>query len=348
MTIPVKWFHSGMTGAPLPDTAVNTIISILDACLINGFNVVTVNTLTYDSVTGKCTATVGAGHGFDDHQVVLIEGANEAEFNGEVRITVIDANQFSYVPATAPTVANATGTITAKAAPVGGWTKAFSGVNKAVYQSADPLATGFYLRVDDSLGTDGAQVTAYLAMTGVDTGTDQWADGWWRKSDATNSLTEWALVGDSRAFYLMLGGSSAAARSILFFGDVESFLAGDGYHCALTFDTAATGGTMNAAGCVTDYGVTAGHALARDMAFVRLGEPFLTDGLTRQGAYPDPVTGGIAAVAGLPLYESANSAWRGGLPGARQLLSPAHRQVHDLNFCLQGKNHLALSLEAWR
>ena len=269
MTMPVKWFHSGMTGAPTPGSAVNTIISILDACLLNGFNTQGVDSLTYDSATGKCTLTVGAGHGFEEAQVILVTGADQAEYNGEARAVVVDAQTLSYTPDTAPTVPTATGTITVKAAPVGGWQKAFSATNKAAYQSSDPLYTGNLLRVDDSLGTDGAQVTAYEAMTDVDTGTGQWADGYWRKADASRTMDEWALVGDSRAFYLMIGGGNGGSRAIMFFGDFESFLAGDGYNCAMTFDTAASGGTMNANGCIGQYGVTVGHKLVADITMLR-------------------------------------------------------------------------------
>jgi len=247
MTIPVKWFHSGMTGAPLPDTAVNTLISILDACLINGFNLGTVTTLTYDSVTGKCTANVGAGHGFDDQQVILIEGANETEFNGEVRITVIDANQFSYVPATAPTVANATGAITAKAAPVGGWTKAFSGVNKAVYQAPG----GLYLRVDDSIDVYGAAVSFYESMTDVDTGTGQFGAGYWRKSDSTTtSMTNWRLVGDASGFYLSINDALC-----VFAGRFETLMDADpGDWCLFANPSNAAVDAYNGAGDITTTG----------------------------------------------------------------------------------------------
>ena len=348
MTIPVKWFHSGMTGAPAPGSAVNTIISILDACLINGFNSNPVDALTYDSATGKCTLTINAGHGFVDDQVVLVSGAGQAEYNGDVRATVVDATNITYMPDTAPAVATATGTITAKVAPVGQWEKTFSATNKAAYHSADPLGTGNYLRVDDSLGTNGAQVTAYESMTDVDTGTNQWANGYWRKSDASNTMDEWALVGDSRALYLMIGGGAGTARAVLFFGDFESFVAGDGYNCAMTFDTAASGGVMNSIGCITNYAQNDGRALNRRLDGNATAVEFSVHGITQTEAYPNPANGGIVAVQPVLINETGSASWRGGFPGGYQLLNPVHMEQHAGVFCFQGVNHIAVSLEALR
>ena len=348
MTIPVKWFTHAMIGAPAPSSAIGTLTSLLDACLINGFNVQTVDSLTYDSATGKCTATVNAGHGYTNQQVLLIAGADQAEYNGEVRCELVDAQQFRYVPDAAPSVATATGVITAKAAPVGGWEISFTAADKRVYRSTDPLATGQYLRVDDSIGTDGAQVTAYEAMTDVDTGTGQWADGYWRKADANRSMDEWALVGDSRGFYFMLGGGSGAARCIHWFGDVESFVAGDGYHCALTFDTAASGGTMNAAGCVTAYGAQAGHDLWRRMDGMVSPTPWEPHGVAKVGIYPDAATGGIVALPGPFIYEPQSGSWRGRFPGCAQLLTDAHMLVEANHLCLRGAKYVAIALESWR
>lgn len=351
MTLPVKWFHSAMTGAPAAGTAVHTLVGILDACLVDGFNTQGLDSLAYDSGAGRCTATVGAGHGYVDHQVVLIAGADQAGYNGEARVTVVDATTFTYAPDAAPAATPATGVITAKAAPVGGWSKAFSGTDKAAYHSADPLYSGCYLRLDDSVGADGAAVSAFEAMTDVDTGSGEFGAGWWRKSDGANTMDEWALVGDSRAFYLMLGGGAGAARSILFFGDYISFAAGDGYHCALTRDTAASGGTMNGAGCIGDYGVSDGHTLMRDLLASTASAAFVPHGMTQQGIHPDAATGGVVAAAGVMMFEPGVNSWRGHLPGSRSLLSPLHAAVAatdgGLLFALQGRNRVAIDLEAW-
>jgi len=60
---------------------------------------------------GLATATV-TGHGWEDHDRIRIAGANQAGYNGDFYIKVVDANTFTFtVPS--GTVSPATGTITA-------------------------------------------------------------------------------------------------------------------------------------------------------------------------------------------------------------------------------------------
>ncbi|WP_022949513.1 hypothetical protein [Methylohalobius crimeensis] len=233
--IPVKWFTSDMTGAPQitgsDSFPTGELIALLDACLLNGFNAQGLDSLTYDSGTGKCTGTVNAGHGFSQYQVILIEGANEAAFNGEHRITALDATTFQFTPATAPGVATATGTITAKAAPVGQWEKAFSATNKAVYRSTDPLATGYYLRVDDTVSGRARPVRGYESMTDVDTGSNAFGHASGHFAVSSSGTNQWALVGDARLFYVHFRGGDYAG--IAAFGDIKSFKPADVYHCVV-------------------------------------------------------------------------------------------------------------------
>ena len=353
MTIPVKWFHSGMTGAPSPGTATGTLISILDACLINGFNTQGIDSLTYDSNTGKCTATVNSGHGFEDNQVVLIEGANETEYNGEARVTVVDANTFTYVPATAPTAATATGTITAKAAPVGGWNKVFSDVNRGVYRSNDPSSPGYYLRVDDNVDVDGGYLDVFESMSDIDTGTGIWGSCKWRKGRNSGGIgmQEWSLVGDGRAFYFRVRhtSSSYARPKIYFFGDVVSFVPGDVYATAITGTTSNLSNTLpDYDGCITDYdNIASGlFRLARNQDGTAVDHPFETYGIKHSLGYPDSIAAGIVAAGGIPLIESGGV--RGMFPGARMLLSSANNIVDSNHFCMEGRYHVAFTLDSWR
>lgn len=354
MSHPVKWFTSEMTGAVAPATTAGTLVSILDACLVNGFNTQSLASLTYDSVAGTCAGTVSAGHGFTRYQMILIEGAVEAGFNGEQRITAMDTTTFTFTPTGTPASATATGTITAKAAPIGSWSKAFSAANKAVYLSSDVDTSGYYLRIDDSLGLVGADVQAYESMTAVDTGTNQVGGGYWRKSDSSRSLSEWAIVGDSRGFYLYLSGSSTN-RCVFFAGDFNSFVTMDGYAFALTHDTSNDWGVeMNFNGGIGKYDDTNGKYMGRAYDQINLNPLFMTEGIARAGLNPDGIVTGIVAGTNVPLFETLISSWRGTLPGCQCFLSQSHLQVIDtlpasLLLTIKGKNYLAFDLTGpWR
>lgn len=56
----VKYFNSGMTGAPQISNNWGDLVTMLDACLVNGFALKAIDTLT--CVDGLATATISAGH----------------------------------------------------------------------------------------------------------------------------------------------------------------------------------------------------------------------------------------------------------------------------------------------
>ena len=227
-TFPVKHFNSDMRGAPVVSGTAGTRISMLDACLINGFGATTITSLTVSG--GIATATVSSGSSFDAFAVILLDGATPATLNGEARVitSINDTFTFSTV---APDGA-ASGTITAKYAPVGGWEKTYSGTNKAAYRSIDPQANGHFLRVDDSPGNYSV-VNGYESMSDVDTGvarfptTALWPgnDTRWYRSTATGSTAlSWNLFADSRIFHeaiaLMTPSATVYPRYPMSFGDL--------------------------------------------------------------------------------------------------------------------------------
>jgi len=240
--MPILAFTSDETGAPVLSGTVGALTDLLYACLVTGFNVVTLDSLTRDGDT--VTGTLSTGHGFATGQTVRIAGANEPDYNGDVVVTVLSATQFTYTIAGTPTTP-ATGTITARRAPLG-WSRPYSGTNKAVFQAA--AGTQFCLRVDDNAPGAGAAREAfcrgYESMTDVDTGeglfptTVQLANGVvWRKSSAADATARpWNLIGDDRFFYLSMDSYSPANgfRQLVYFGDFVSFKAGDEYHCAIS------------------------------------------------------------------------------------------------------------------
>lgn len=72
-----------MQGAPQLANAWGDMTALLDAVLVDGFNLRTVDSLTF--ADGIATARVNAVHLYLVDQVVTIAGANQPEYNGEAR-----------------------------------------------------------------------------------------------------------------------------------------------------------------------------------------------------------------------------------------------------------------------
>lgn len=243
MSYPVKFFHSGMQGAPVLSNNWGDLIGVLDACLVTGFNLKAVDSIT--SAAGVATATVSTGHGYKVDQIVFITGCEQTAYNGEQRVTGVTASTFTFAVVGTPASPATTQTsISAKVAPLG-WEKAFSGTNKAAYRSTDPASPRHYLRVDDSMKTQVAPYNAYDTswakwanvgicenMTDIDTivGAQapfdpnypeqnwkqraDWHWGWYKwfhgrqtgyenYGDGGAGARNWVIVGDGRFFYLM-------------------------------------------------------------------------------------------------------------------------------------------------
>ncbi|WP_296480874.1 hypothetical protein [Rhodoferax sp.] len=256
---------------------IGAMTALLDACLIDGFNLKPIDTLTF--ADGVATARINAGHLYQVDQVVVIAGANQSEYNGEVRVLTTTANNFTFAVSGMP-VTPATGTISAKVAPLN-FDKPFSATNKRVYRSKSILSNRAYLRVDDALdpawtGTYAKKAKVLMAegMSDVDTVVGAQApfdparplqntagsgsggnayDGWYkwyyaRRTDgnADNVPPEefnrdWVLVGDDRGFYLFNEvGASYRSRSGYCFTDFESFRQGDAYNTLLMATDAYT------------------------------------------------------------------------------------------------------------
>lgn len=269
MAHPVKYFHSGMTGAPEVTNVWGALTAMLDAVLVNGFNLKTVDGIT--SAGGVATATSNS-HGYSVGQVVLIEGADQPAYNGEHLVTGTTSNTFTFAVEGTPTTPATTQTvISAKVAPLG-FEIAFTGTSKRAYRSPNPQSSRPFLRVDDSLdpvwpatGPKFAKVTAAEGMSDIDTfvgarapfdpsaptknevGTGSGStaySGWFKwfyAKEATNNTDggsgtrRWVLIGDDRGFYLALARRpSDLVRAIYYFGDIMSFKVGDAFNCLLT------------------------------------------------------------------------------------------------------------------
>lgn len=243
-SLPVKWFDDTvMAGAPELNATAGSLIAVLDACLIDGFNVKTVQNFVIAGGIGTITFP-SSGHGYVLHQVAALAGATDDQYNGDWRVTEVNATNIK-VDATGVANATVAGTLSCTTPPLGGWVKAFYGTNLAAYKSTVADSSGLYLRVYDPAGR-AADVRGYEAMTDINTGAGLFPTiaqkSTYRASKSQDgvNLSRWTLVGDKQFFYLSQHDnqtnitSSPNSRDCLAFGDILSFRPNDAYHCLIS------------------------------------------------------------------------------------------------------------------
>lgn len=356
--VSVFWFNSTMTGAPALSGTAGALINVLNACLINGFGSVTLDSVVV--ANGVATATKSSGHGFTDYVVVVIAGATPSGLNGNKRLTWVSSTVFTF-DATGISDQTATGTITAKMAPVG-WNSPYTATNKAVYRPSEWNGTRCYLSVDDT-AAQFADIRGFdTSMTDVDTGTQQFPysaerpqNAWHKSATADGTARPWILVADAYAIYWFVGVYGDTDRAAFcFFGDLATpLLSTDQYHCLLipipvNVPTVRTGYSSYVYSLSTDMGF-----LAR--SYTQTGAAVLAqfkDGSGKTGylgrggadawAYPHPIGGGLLTMA---LYCSEGSTGiRGKMPGAYtpwHNVPLAHKTIRNNG---NGRNLLAIGI----
>lgn len=227
----VKWARSTMTGAPALTGQVGSLVSLLDALLVNGWGSQTATGVVVAG--GVATATFPSNHAAAPHAVVTVAGitGTYAAMNGDQKVTATGTNTISW--ATGLANGSAAGTITVKMAGAG-WAIPFTGTNLRAYKSSSPQAHGQFLRVSDT-AAQVARAVGYENMTAISTGTGLFPSAaqlnggyYWGKSLAASSAAvPWCFASDGRTFYLFTasgqpGGSPADGTScvIMAFGDL--------------------------------------------------------------------------------------------------------------------------------
>lgn len=249
----VKHMLHTMTGAPTLNGVAGSLIGVLDAFLVDGWGSQTASSVVV--ADGVATVTLPSAPAATVGSVILVAGATPSGLNGEQKVTgVLAGNKITFD--TEESDGSATGTITVKMAPCG-WSKVYSGTNKAVYRSNDAQAHGggMYLRVDDS-STTTPRVVGYESMSDVDTGTGPFptaaqvsGGGYWYKSAAGATNRGYALFGDSRTFYIALNPvfPTYTTHVLRGFGDgIARRPTGDAYAVFLCANTAATNNNTGA------------------------------------------------------------------------------------------------------
>lgn len=295
----VRFMHNEMVGAPTVSTNNGDLTALLDACLVNGFNVRSVVGITRTDTTA--TVTLAAGHGYEVDQIVRIAGADQSEYNGDHRVLVATATTITFAVAGSPATPATTSTaIQIRTAPLG-FEIAFTGTNKRAYRSPNVLSNRLFLRVDDSLDplwnaaySKFGKVTLCEGLTGIDdfvgrqapfradiplanhvaTGSGTTAIGGWYKwyyahgspfngfesSSPTGGSRSWTIVGTDRGFYLFIEWRPGRGRCLYSFMDFTSYRPNDPYATLLT---------------ATDY-----YQPANSTAFNNLGSDFPVDQFT--------------------------------------------------------------------
>ena len=335
MSTSVKLFESTQTGAPSLSGTAGNLISLLDAVLVNGYNLVALDSITRSG--SVATASRAAGHGCREHDVVLHAGNTQAEYNGEFRIYDVTSTTYKFDVTGTPTTPG-TGSPTSKIAPLG-WTKQYSGTNKAVYLSSDPAATAMLLRVDDATAKYAA-TKGYESMTDVDTGSGMFSMAtscWYKSSTADATLRNWMVVGDAKFFYLLSSWDTSNNYAGYYFGDINSYKSGDAFHCVLNSDLITTAGSMisGSQNYFLYYGVEEGHILARAHSQLSGQVKFAVDAnpVASFPVYPNPVDNGLL-LSVVHLREQTSNAVRGVMPGMYRPLHtvasmPSHGTVID-------------------
>lgn len=261
----IKVYKSTQAGAPALTGQLGSIITLLDAVLVNGYNPVSITNITLDG--SVATVTTSAAHGFATGDDAAISGVDQIEYNGEFVVTVVTPTTFTINVIGTP-VSPATGAaMSVKRAP-GGFSKVFTGTNKAVYQSNDLSSNRLFMRVLDDGGSTGgageARVWGFETMTNVDTGVGQFptaaqtgtAAYHWRKSSTLDAVARaWMIVTDGKMIYYFndynvtaaLGLSNGTFQFSGAFGDIISYRQGDMYSTIVTGNTSPNGTATNSA-----------------------------------------------------------------------------------------------------
>lgn len=218
-----------------------------------------------------------------------------------------------------------------------GWTKEYSGTNKAAYKQGVG-SNGFYLRVDDT-GTLGgnnyARLVGYETMTDVDTGTGSFPHflmlpdgGYVTKSNSIDATARpWVVVATEKIFYLWNAHNATVGTYsawIVAFGDFESFIPNDNFNTILMFGYGTSVVTSTAcqfpatpSNSLGNYIARAPHQLGGAVSSGNMSITSLTSAYAGQGylSYPDPVMGGLILCPVYPSHASPLNVVRGKLPG---------------------------------
>jgi len=330
-----KIYTDQTPGIPLVNSNPGTLVTMLDAVLVNGFNSKSIENFVLSSGVATITST---SHGYVSLQagtpdqyfpVIQIVGLDPA-LDGQYRIQSIpDANTITINVDSPDKTLTSTGSF--QFAPAG-WSIAYTdNSHKRVYRQINVQGSRFYLRIDDSKSR--ALITVYKTMTDIDTGT--WPVP--ATSQSADNQLEWGHVvysssgpskffnifADDLIFYLFMENPNANQFDTnnyvaMVFGDIITLNESDNTACVISgavtknytgenvwryygFTTNSTTGNY----LVDDPNAAASTPLA-SMVLYNTGRPILP--------FQDPFTQTITYTS-LYLGDTTNNSIRGIVPG---------------------------------
>jgi hypothetical protein len=214
------FYHSTMAGMPGGDLRGNAgaLTTMLDAVLVNGMNTTTVTGVTRSGSTA--TYTLSGPNNFNIHDVVEIEGFDQAAYNGRLKVTGKTASTVTATISGTP-VSPGTGSAMTMRHPAAGWTRLALGTNRVAYRTAG--AKDLWLQVEDdnpyNNSANHSRVRSAQGLTALDSATVLGGQHNISKEDDT-----WAIVADPRTFYLVMRG-----MNVLMAGEFDSFVPADAF-----------------------------------------------------------------------------------------------------------------------
>jgi len=306
-----RFIHSGMAGAPAIAQAVSGGLSVLNAALVDGFNVTSPASVTVSG--GVATFSYLAPHGYADKCWLRVSGAGAAVLNADLQCTVPNATTFT-VPAPGVPDGPVSGTIGVKVAPLG-WERPFTAANIAVYRSPNIAGTRMYYQADDS-NVSGSQILrlrGFESMTSATVGVDpfptvaQLGPG---VGLVKGAGTPWAVIGDDRTVYIYTGSLPQGANyhGVVALGDILSYKPADAFGALLSATNTSNGGQDLAFfdGTALHYLARAANAIQKSPFVGCVGPTPGQSGRTRP--YPSVVSGGATFTRGLHLLDGSGSA----------------------------------------
>ncbi len=262
-----NFFMGDQPGMPsLGSVGVGDLVALLDCALVNGSTPQAVTSITRSGTTATLTRTA---HGRKSGQRITIEGANQSDYNVTARITVIDADTYTFEVANSPATP-ATGTITEKVAPLG-FNIEYTASNQRVYRA--PSGNRHYLQVIDSADTYTGRVRGYQTMSAINTGTGPFpttsqssTNLRWPRPDPSISTLPWVVWGDEKRFWVGIPTYSTDYRIWFFFGESAFSYKGGDVQDTILYGYVNTDGSDTISSCPT-FGATRSNSSQGASAF---------------------------------------------------------------------------------
>ncbi|RLE45951.1 hypothetical protein DRJ25_04890 [Candidatus Woesearchaeota archaeon] len=246
-----KFYNSEQIGAPEIHSVQGNLIDFFDCLLVNGFHSLPISTITRSGTIA--TATFVNAHLYVEDQILLISGANQAEYNGEFEIFNITVKSFDFT--VVDTVSTpATGALFVKVAPAG-WTITAAVGDKKIYRY--PGGHQYYLVLNEETcpelgaiagGTPYTTATIQIVESVVDIDTYGNTTGtvYVRKGITEDKGPQkWAAVVSERGMHFAIGWTTKDWVDLTTLGEFNSNVIDDQYNIMISGHYSYSGSTYH-------------------------------------------------------------------------------------------------------